>query len=287
MDYTIYLIENTVNHKLYVGLTENSVQKRWQRHRSNAARPDLAHFHLYRAMTKYGLDAFDFMELTWASTREEANRLEMEWIERFDSFDNGYNLTRGGDGVAGVAGETHAMAKETDEEAIQLMREWHLSGQSVRSFCAEKGMHPRRLNNWLNGRHRADLGKKYRDRFNEEPRDRFRGTLTDEEVIEVINEYRTTRKTLKQISKERDISYSNISCWNSGHLRPHLQEEFAEPVRATESGVTDEEVVNVINRYRRGGITQKELAAELDVSSRLVSAWHTGKQRPHLQDRMM
>lgn len=287
MNYTIYLIENTVNHKLYVGLTQNSVEKRWQRHRTNSDRDDLAHIHLYRSMTKHGLDAFDFMELTWASTREEANQLEMEWIERLGTFENGYNMTRGGDGVSGVAGETHAMTKETDEEALQLMREWHLSDQSVRSFCEDEGIYHRRLNNWLNGRDRSDLLKKYRDRFKEEPRDRFRGTLTDEQVIEVVNEYRTTKKTIKQISRERDIPYANICAWNCGSVRPRLQEEFAEPLRTTVSGVTDEEVVEAINRYRRGELSQKHLAQELDVSSRLVSAWNTGSQRPHLQDRMV
>lgn len=290
MDYTIYLIENTVNHKLYVGLTGRSVERRWQRHRSNAGREDLQYLHLYRAMSKHGTGAFDFMELTWASTREEANRLETEWIERLGTFEYGYNQTRGGDGVSGVAGETHAMAKEADEEALQLIREWHLSGKSVRAFTDERGMNHRRLTSWLNGRDRPDLLEKYKDRFGEAPREPHRNGgehyRSDEEVVALVNEYRTTKKTMREICEEHDVSYSNLSGWHNGKHRPHLQEQFADAERTNESGVTDEEVVEALVRYRCGEVSQKQLAAELDVSTSLVSAWNTGKQRPHLQDRI-
>lgn len=51
---------------------------------------------LYFAMKKYGVDVFTF-EILEECTQEELNQKEVFYIEKYDSYHNGYNLSLGGD----------------------------------------------------------------------------------------------------------------------------------------------------------------------------------------------
>lgn len=50
------------------------------------------------AFHKYGVDNFIF-EVLEECKQEELNEKEQYWIKYFDTFENGYNLTLGGDGT--------------------------------------------------------------------------------------------------------------------------------------------------------------------------------------------
>ncbi len=94
----IYLIQNTVNGKVYVGKTTDTIASRWNSH-VTASKTDLQHL-ICRAIRKYGPAAFTVEELCQASSLEELNALECHYIALFKSSDPkvGYNMTLGGDG---------------------------------------------------------------------------------------------------------------------------------------------------------------------------------------------
>ena len=50
---------------------------------------------------KYGLEHFSF-EILEKCPKDSLNSREMFYIEKFDTFHNGYNMTIGGDGYRGV-----------------------------------------------------------------------------------------------------------------------------------------------------------------------------------------
>ena len=52
----------------------------------------------YNAIKKYGWIAFSHEILAEVSTPEEADKLESEYIKKYDSINNGYNITLGGAG---------------------------------------------------------------------------------------------------------------------------------------------------------------------------------------------
>lgn len=54
----IYKITNKVNGKAYVGKTTDTVQVRWGEHLKDSKRKRCANRPLYRAIGKYGADAF-------------------------------------------------------------------------------------------------------------------------------------------------------------------------------------------------------------------------------------
>lgn len=88
----VYCIENKVNNKKYIGITTRTLSKRFEEHKK-------ADSYIGSAIRKYGANNFLISELDVAETHEELCQLEVFYIEKFKTFENGYNLTIGGDGV--------------------------------------------------------------------------------------------------------------------------------------------------------------------------------------------
>lgn len=93
----IYKIENLVNGKCYIGQAVD-IRKRWRRHREtyNDESYPQYNYPLYRAMRKYGIENFSF-DIVEECQREELNEKERLYVEKYNSFFNGYNQTLGGD----------------------------------------------------------------------------------------------------------------------------------------------------------------------------------------------
>ena len=97
----IYCIENRLNHKKYIGQSID-ISRRWMQHKQqNMIARDTF---LYNAIKKYGIESFDFYILEECN-EEILNEREMFWIEYYDTFQNGYNMTIGGAGTN--TGERH------------------------------------------------------------------------------------------------------------------------------------------------------------------------------------
>ena len=90
----IYGWYNMKSGKWYVGQTVEP-KRRLKTHIDDAFnRKDNNKFH--RALRKYGLDNFVYCVLEENILRENLNLKEIDWIEEFDSFYNGYNMSAGG-----------------------------------------------------------------------------------------------------------------------------------------------------------------------------------------------
>jgi molybdopterin converting factor small subunit len=87
----IYILKNTVNSKVYVGQTWQSLKARWN------CRYDCC-IYLNNAIEKYGKDKFYYELLAVASDQETANYLEQSYIEEYKSTNSeyGYNILSGG-----------------------------------------------------------------------------------------------------------------------------------------------------------------------------------------------
>lgn len=96
----IYCILNLVNNKRYIGKSVN-IYNRWTTEKSGLRNKYFHNVHLQRAWDKYGESAFDFYILEKCSVELLADR-EQYWITFYDSYNNGYNQTIGGEGSLGV-----------------------------------------------------------------------------------------------------------------------------------------------------------------------------------------
>lgn len=94
MKGSIYIIKNTVNNKVYIGQTTQTIGIRFTNHKMASRTGEDTKF--YRAMRKHGEENF-YPELLEQVEIENLNDREKYWIKYYDSYYNGYNSTLGGD----------------------------------------------------------------------------------------------------------------------------------------------------------------------------------------------
>lgn len=93
--YNIYLIQNLVTNKVYIGQTKYSIEIRFKQHlrasRSNSQA-------LYKSMRKHGLENFSIKLLESGIPVDTIDIKEINYISEYNSTNNkfGYNMTLGG-----------------------------------------------------------------------------------------------------------------------------------------------------------------------------------------------
>ena len=98
--YGIYKITNTLNNKSYISKS-SMIEERWEYHKKNYENPKEWDKTLYQAFRKYGLENFTFEvieEMPALIYDKLANNREEYWIIYYNSLEEGYNETSGGDG---------------------------------------------------------------------------------------------------------------------------------------------------------------------------------------------
>lgn len=93
MTFEVYKITNKINGKAYVGITTQGIHKRFKQHCK-------ADSYIGKAIRKYGSNNFDVSLIDVAIDQEELMRKEVYWVDYYDTFNNGYNLTVGGEGTS-------------------------------------------------------------------------------------------------------------------------------------------------------------------------------------------
>jgi len=90
MNCGIYEIINTINNKRYIGKSKD-IDNRWKQHINLLSKNKHHSIKLQRAWNKYGNDSFEFniLEIT---NQDKLPALEKSYIEKLDSFKNGYNM---------------------------------------------------------------------------------------------------------------------------------------------------------------------------------------------------
>lgn len=93
--YVVYAHKNKINNKMYIGITGNSPEKRWDN--GNGYRGQI----FFEDIKKYGWENFEHKILIWGLTLEQANKWEKKLIEHYNClYPNGYN-NKGGGGASG------------------------------------------------------------------------------------------------------------------------------------------------------------------------------------------
>lgn len=114
----IYLIENKVNGKRYVGQTYKTLNERWAEHIKATFCKKRLGMLIHRAIKKYGVNSFD-LSVIEECAEELLSEREIFWIAEKKTFvddhpDKGYNLTRGGEG-----GKKSDIVKKRISESIK------------------------------------------------------------------------------------------------------------------------------------------------------------------------
>jgi group I intron endonuclease len=106
----VYIIKNINDGKCYVGIT-NNLKRRFKEHKTKGQNS-----YLCKALTKHGVDSFEFTHVADAFSWEMACDIECMLIKDLNSkAPYGYNMTDGGEG-AGLKGELNPMFGMTGDK---------------------------------------------------------------------------------------------------------------------------------------------------------------------------
>ncbi len=167
--YFIYVIENLLNGKMYVGQTIN-LERRMLGHLSSSSTCR----YLKRALIKYRPENFEMAVVERCGSREVSNSREMFWIQELGTMvPAGYNLKEGGES----AGRPGVEAKRKMSESAR---------NRSRGFDKE----------WRESMRRAQLGRKHPEEVKRKISDAHKGIGHSEE----------TKEKLRQINLGKSLS---------------------------------------------------------------------------------
>jgi group I intron endonuclease len=106
----IYKVTNKLNGKVYIGQTIQPLGRRKGEHVYRFTHKTRDHL-IYKAFNKYGFQNFAWEIVMECKSNEEMNMAEIKAIAWCNSYNKGYNMTPGGDGVS----------KETREKLSKVL----------------------------------------------------------------------------------------------------------------------------------------------------------------------
>lgn len=137
----IYCFKNKINGKCYIGQAIK-IRSRLKCHWNAINSHSIDNMIIYKAIDKYGVENFELKiiyeirnSLAW-DTKKKLDELEKKYIQEYNSYENGYNQTLGGD--AGVLGY-----KMTDEQKERIRQNSIQQQQRIRDEKSKD------KNNWV------------------------------------------------------------------------------------------------------------------------------------------
>ena len=115
--YGIYSITNKITGTKYIGQTKNSFEARWKQHKKKLRANNHDNEYLQRSWNKYGEEAFEFKIVHICDELDILSDLEIYYIKKYDTYNNGFNLTTGGElGLYDIPEETRIKMINSSKE---------------------------------------------------------------------------------------------------------------------------------------------------------------------------
>lgn len=200
----IYKWTNKINGKSYIGQTINE-EFRKQDHikgKYNSV--------IHKAIKKYGLKNFDYEVLEQIEESKLSER-EIYWIEYFDTYNNGYNLTKGGEGTRGFRYKLTDEQKKKISESHKGLIPWNKGKHGIYSEETLKKIGARDHSLcWT-----EELRKQQSEKLKGRPSPN-KGKTTSEEIKRKISE--SVKKTFKENNVGEKLSkiLKGKPSWNKG-----------------------------------------------------------------------
>jgi hypothetical protein len=145
-NYYLYCHTNKINGKKYIGISKQLPSHRWQNGKGYKGCPKFE-----RAIKKYGWENFEHEILFKNLTKQEASNLEQQYIEQYDTVNNGYNVLQGGldNSVNGAnlfdkqTVNQYTLDKQlvhTWESAMEVERELGFNHGAITSACRREAV---------------------------------------------------------------------------------------------------------------------------------------------------
>jgi group I intron endonuclease len=315
----IYKATNKINGKVYIGQTVKTFEKRKNRHRTDSKLPKYSSYKFYRAINKYGWDAF-----TWCILLEcpadDLNEQEILHIEACNSFHTGYNSNIGGSGHRGftMSEETKQKLrvanigkKKSPEACMRLSQslKGHTTSAATRAKIgdahrgtkhtkeAKEKMSKSRCgenNHWF-GTHGSMYGRHHTEETKRKISESNKGKVVSEETRKKMSSHIVTEETRKKlrnkvVSKETraKLSESNqrriTKMKENGEQHPllgiHRSEETKAKMRiASKERMAKEREANGGTNPRKGKPRSEEIKQKLREAAQKRCSTEEGKNK--------
>lgn len=223
----IYLIDNKINNKKYIGQSTNLYRRMLEHQRRTEQYID-------KAIQKYGVDSFNFFVVEYLPV-DELDQAEQKWIKHYNSISPaGYNIVL----KTGLNyGENNSQSKLTEKDVIFIRekyynKEYDFSSEIWREFfphlsqgTIENVFHWRTWNHILPEYNTSDLREYYKSKqvhtgYRQRGEDSPTSILTEEEVIRIRILYETL--TFKELSVKMNCNERVIKSIIYGQNWKHL-----------------------------------------------------------------
>lgn len=179
----IYKLENKINGKCYIGKSKKP-NKRLIQHKRLVGKK---RHKLYDAINHYGWDNFEFSIIDETESKN-INELEIHYIKKLDTINNGYNYTKGGTG-----GDTFTNKSEQEKE-ITRKKLSIPSSEKTKKLLSEMSK-----NLWLNDEYRTKVLTKQKkfmntDEYKEKVSKGLKTKLQNPEMREIWSKAKKGKK---------------------------------------------------------------------------------------------
>jgi group I intron endonuclease len=200
----VYKITNSITNKCYIGYTSKSVNDRWAQHIRRSYKGN-SNCKFDNALKKYDVTNWTVEILEENLSASESKEREVYYIQLYDSYNNGYNSTLGGDGNNGIIMTEESNKKRSDslkgkqKNYDRMHGKLHKEESKLKISEAHRGM----KKPWV---------KWSSEQINKRALTRRSLTL---EMYNQLQELKSQGYTRKQISEKLQVSFDVVKKWTN------------------------------------------------------------------------
>jgi group I intron endonuclease len=256
--FCVYKITNTLNGKLYIGITIRPLQTRWKQHITQSRTSE---YPLHKSMRKYGIDQFTIEVIEMCIDHTTLLQRERYWIECYNTMiPNGYNITAGGEGIFGMHRSEETKRKIANKPITPEFR------QRMREIANERAQDPE----YIEKLRQANTGKHHTAASISKIREARAKQVFTSDAIE-----KRSQKNRGRVHTEQSVA--NMSAAQKDR---YISPEHRQKISRTLSLLTDEQAAIV--KFDAYGLMQKEYAALFGVSAQTVNGLVRGRTYKHI-----
>lgn len=233
-NYIVYK-HTAPNGKVYIGITQQALSKRWKKGYGYKDNP-----YFFKAIQKYGWDSIKHEVLFDSLTKEQAEQIEIRLIKEYDSAnrDNGYNIALGGNATE--------PSQETKEK----------ESASLKAFWADEE-NRKKMSKAMRGIERTEEAKK---NISAAQRKRF-SNQTERNAISERQKGKKRTESAKSKTGESLKRYYSTADNKEKYFKAHEgvnRATHAKPIVCVDTGERFEAVVDAEKKY---GIDHRNIAS--------------------------
>lgn len=303
----IYKVTNTVNGKIYIGLTTQKLRARKSDHKKKMENSTYNTV-FAAALRKYGWSKFKWEIIDEANDIKELLKKEIKWINHYRSFvnfvdANGYNMTLGGEGTWGKIHDENTKRKiaDTKHKEIRPFLVFDTDGNFINRYnyqfeCKDElKIRAGELFSLLTQRYSKHSAQGYIAIYEDEYSDELlQGKILKSQYIskdKIIEIKKMLMSGMKRsdIAKKVNVKHSVVSGIAKGNYSDVLVEGFLPKIlskdeqREVVGKLTEADVIEIKKLLMKRALLVKDIAIQFNVTENTITDINRGKTWSNVQ----